>query len=44
VFEKLETQSNISDFSDMSSFEELNVVDKKIKKKFLSFKDFKKKL
>jgi len=44
VFEKLETQSNISDFSDMSSFEELNMVDKKIKKKFLSFKDFKKKL
>ena len=44
VFEKLETQSNISDFSDISSFEELNMDDKKTKKGFLSFKDFKKKL
>ena len=42
VFENLETQSNISDFSDISSFEELNMDDKKIKKRFLSFKDFKK--
>ena len=37
-----ETQSNISDFSDISSFEEINVVYKKTKKTFLSFKDFKK--
>lgn len=44
VFENLETQSNISDFSDISSFEELNIDDKKTKKSYLSFKDFKKKL
>ena len=44
VFENLETQSNISDFSDISSFEELNIDDKKTKKGYLSFKDFKKKL
>lgn len=42
MFENLETQSNISDFSDISSFEELIMDDKKTKNTFLSFKDFKK--